>query len=50
MLGPGVAALVKTSPLIEEDAPLDKRLNEMTAAIARREWRLDWPGDAERAE
>lgn len=50
MLGPGVTALVKTSPMIEEDAPLDRRLNEISAAISRREWRLDWPDDAERAE
>ena len=49
MLGPGLAALVKASPMIEEDAPLDKRLNDMTAAIAKREWRFDWPDDAERA-
>lgn len=48
--GPGVAALLELCPLIEEDAPLDKRLAELTRAIAQREWRLGWPGDLEPAE
>jgi len=50
MIPTSVAALMDAAPLIEEDAPLDKRLAELTAAIARREWRFDWPGDAEVAE
>ncbi len=50
MIPPGVAALMEIAPTIEEDAPLDKRLAELTATIARREWRLDWPGDSEAAE
>lgn len=50
MLPAGVQALMEAAPLIEEDAPLDKRLAELTAAIARRDWRLDWPGEPEPAE
>lgn len=50
MIGPGLAALVASEVLIEEDAPLDKRLTKLTTAIAQREWRLDWPGDAEPVE
>jgi histidine ammonia-lyase len=49
MIPPGVAALMEAAPTIEEDAPLDKRLGDLTAAIARRDWRLDWPGDVETA-
>ena len=49
MLPAGVAALMERAPLIEEDAPLDKVLAELTGAIARRDWRCDWPGDAEPA-
>lgn len=50
MITPGVAALMQLAPLIEEDGPLDKRLTELTGAIARRDWRFDWAGDTERAE
>jgi hypothetical protein len=50
MIGPGIAALMDKAPLIEEDAPLDKLLADLTSAIARREWRLDWPEDVEQAE
>ena len=50
MIPAGVAELMEIAPLIEEDAPLDKRLAELAGAIARRDWRLDWPGDAEAAE
>jgi histidine ammonia-lyase len=50
MLGPGIAALMQHTPLIEEDAPLDKLLTELTGAISRRDWRLDWANDLERAE
>ena len=50
MIPPGVAALMEIAPTIAEDAPLDKRLADLTAAIARCEWRVDWPGDAEMAE
>jgi histidine ammonia-lyase len=50
MIGPGIAALMDKAPLIEEDAPLDKLLGDLTSAIARREWRFDWPEDVEQAE
>jgi histidine ammonia-lyase len=50
MLPAGVGALMETAPLIEEDAPLDRILAELTQAIARRDWRLEWPGDTEPAE
>ncbi len=50
MIGPGLTALMQASPLIEEDAPLDKRLTDITESIARRQLRLDWAGDTERAE
>ena len=50
MITPGVTTLMQLAPLIEEDAPLDKRLTELTSAIARRDWRFDWAGDVERAE
>ncbi len=50
MLGPGIAGLMQHVPLVEEDAPLDKLFNELTATISRREWRLDWADDRERAE
>jgi histidine ammonia-lyase len=46
-IGPGVAALMEAAPFIDEDAPLDRRLAELTGRIAGREWRFDWPGDAE---
>jgi histidine ammonia-lyase len=49
MIPPGIAALREAAPLIEEDAPLDKRWADLTGAISRRDWRLDWPGDAETA-
>ena len=49
MLPAGVAALMERAPPIEEDAALDKVLTELTAAIARRDWRCDWPSDAEPA-
>jgi hypothetical protein len=38
---------MERAPPIEEDAPLDKVLIDLTAAIARRDWRYDWPGDPE---
>ncbi|HVZ99888.1 MAG TPA: aromatic amino acid ammonia-lyase [Caulobacterales bacterium] len=47
VLGPGIAALMEAAPFIDEDAPLDKHLAELTGRIAAREWRFDWPGDAE---
>lgn len=50
MIPAGVSALMELTPLVEEDAPLDKVLTAMTDAIAQRQWRLDWPDDAERAE
>jgi histidine ammonia-lyase len=50
MLGPGITALMQHTPLIEEDAPLDKLLGELTGAMSRRDWRLDWANDLERAE
>jgi histidine ammonia-lyase len=50
MVPADVAALMERTPLVEEDAPLDKVLTALTGAIAQREWRLDWPGDAESAE
>ncbi len=50
MLGAGITALMQHVPLVEEDAPLDKLFNELTATISRREWRLDWADDRERVE
>ncbi len=47
MIPPAIASLMEAAPLIEEDAPLDKRLADLTAAIARREWAIEWPSEAE---
>lgn len=50
MIPAGVTALMNAAPLVEEDAPLDKLLTELTAAISRQEWRAEWPRDVEAAE
>lgn len=47
MIPAGAAALMEDVPFIGEDAPLDVVLTKLASAISRREWRLDWPGDAE---
>ena len=45
MIGPGITALMQTVPLVEEDAPLDKILAELTGAIAQRAWKVKWPSE-----
>lgn len=47
MIPPAVASLCETFPLVEEDAPLDRRLAAAAEAIASRSWSLDWPTDPE---
>jgi histidine ammonia-lyase len=45
MIGPELSALMETVPLVEEDAPLDRLLNDLTGAMARRAWVVRWPGE-----
>ena len=51
MISPGVTALMKSAdtPMIDEDAPLDRLLGNLTGAIAAKTWKLEWPGEAEPA-
>lgn len=50
MLDDGITALMQRAPAIGEDAPLDKSLLELTAALERRDWRLVWADDGGGAE
>jgi histidine ammonia-lyase len=50
MLPASLTALMEHAPFIDEDTPLDKQLAALTASIAKREWRLNWPDDPEPAE